>query len=125
MIQVLLIVQVLVAAALIGIILIQRSDSDGMGLGGGSGNNFMTGRASANLLTRATAILATAFIVNSLVLGVLSSRGHGSSIVDSVVAEEAKKPAVPQVPVAAEETKAKPVVKKEVEPATDAGKKQQ
>lgn len=125
MIQVLLVVQVLVATALIGIILIQRSDSDGLGLGGGSGSNFMTGRASANLLTRATAILATLFILNSLTLGVLASRGHQRSIVDMVVEQEATTPAVPSVPVAADEVKVKKSSKKEVEPATGAGKKQQ
>lgn len=124
MVQVLLVVQVLVAAALIGIILIQRSDSDGMGLGSGSGSNFMTGRASANLLTRATAILATLFIVNSLVLGILASRGHQPSIVDAAIEQEAKTPAIPQVPVAGEDDAARDT-KKAVEPAKDAGKKQQ
>lgn len=116
MIQVLLVVQVLVAAALIGVVLIQRSDSDGFGLGSGSGSNFMTGRATANLLTRTTAILATVFILNSLALSILSARGHQSSIVDSIVEQEAATPSVPQVPVADE---------KVVEPASDAGKKQQ
>ena len=80
----LLVVQTIVVLLLIGIILIQRSDSDGFGTGsGGGGNQFMTGRASANLLTRATAILATIFIVLSLVLAKLSS-GGSSSIVDIV-----------------------------------------
>lgn len=119
MIQVLLVVQVLVAAALIGIILIQRSDTDGFGLGSGSGANFMSGRASANLLTRTTAILATAFILNSLVLSVLAARGHERSIVDAVVKQESSAPVVPQVPVAdADEKKA-------VEPTDNTGKKQQ
>lgn len=120
MVQVLLVVQVVIATALIGIILIQRSDSDGFGLGSGSGGNFMTGRAQANLLTRTTAILAALFIINSLALGVLASRGRDHSIVDSVVEQEANTPAVPTVPVAGEDD-----AKKAVEPATDAGKKQQ
>ena len=119
MLQVLLIVQVLVAAALIGIILIQRSETDGFGLGSGGGSNFMSGRASASLLTRTTAILAALFIINSLVLSTMAARGHKSSIVDSVVEQEAIAPKVPQVPVAGEETK------KAVEPAQKTGKKQQ
>jgi len=120
MMQVLLIVQVLVAAALIGIILIQRSDTDGFGLGSGGGGNFMTGRASASLLTRTTAILAAVFIINSLVLSVLAARTHGASIVESVVEQESSEPLVPQVPVVGDDA-----AKKAVEPATNTGKKQQ
>ena len=114
MIQVLLVVQVLVAAALIGVVLIQRSDSDGFGLGSGSGSNFLTGRASANLLTRTTAILAGLFIINSLALDVLAAHGRQGSIADSVV-EQSATPGAPAVPDAT----------KTVEPAKNAGKKQQ
>jgi len=92
---VLLVIHVIIALALIGIILIQRSDSDGFGLGSGSGSNFMTGRSAANFLTRTTAILATLFIVNSLVLGVLAGRHSGRSIADTIVEQEASAPAVP------------------------------
>jgi preprotein translocase subunit SecG len=123
MMQVLTVIEVLVAAALIGVVLIQRSDSDGFGLGSGSGNNFMTGRGAANLLTRVTAILAAIFMINALALSILASRGHKGSIADSVIAEETAEPAtpaVPQVPVAGEEE-----TKKAVEPAKNAGKKQQ
>ncbi len=118
MIQVLLVVQVLVAAALIGVVLIQRSDSDGFGLGSGSGSNFLSGRASANLLTRTTAILAALFIINSLALSLLASHGRQHSIVDSVQQQESAAPTTPQVPDAAGEAKT-------VEPAKNAGKKQQ
>lgn len=81
--DILLVIQTLVVLFLIGIILIQRSDSDGFGTGAG-GNQFMTGRASANLLTRTTAILATAFIVISLILANMSGHKGGTSIVDTV-----------------------------------------
>lgn len=118
MIQVLLVIQVLVAAALIGVVLIQRSDSDGFGLGSGSGSNFMTGRAAANLLTRTTAILAAAFIINSLALSILAARGHQASIADVVAAQEASEPAVPQVPVASDEVKSE----KTAAPAEEAKK---
>jgi len=73
---------------LIGMVLIQRSDSDGLsGLGGGGGNQFMTGRGAANFMTRTTAILATAFMITSLVLAVMAGRMTATSIVDSVPAE--------------------------------------
>ena len=81
-----LVVHVLVAVALIGIVLIQRSSTDGFGLGSGSGSNFMTGRQTASLLTRATSILATIFILNSLWLGILATQGTQTSLVDEIEA---------------------------------------
>jgi preprotein translocase subunit SecG len=58
MIKVLLVLHVFVTIALIGVVLIQRSEGGGLGLGGGQGmGNFMSGRGTANLLTRTTAIL--------------------------------------------------------------------
>lgn len=106
----LLIVQTIVVLMLIGIILIQRSDSDGFGTGtgGGGGNQFMTGRASANLLTRTTAILATIFIVLSLALAKMSS-GTSSSIVD-LVEQPAQQAPVSAPLIDAEEAPATPSV---------------
>jgi preprotein translocase subunit SecG len=92
---ILLVVQLVIALALIGAVLIQRSDSDGFGLGSGSGSNFMTGRAAASLLTRTTAILATLFILNSLALGIIAHNRSSDSIVDAIEASEKTKPAVP------------------------------
>ena len=72
MIKVLLVLHVFVTVALIGVVLIQRSEGGGLGLGGGQGmGSFMTGRGTANLLTRTTAILGTAFFVLSLALALL------------------------------------------------------
>ena len=72
MIKVLLVLHVFVTIALIGVVLIQRSEGGGLGLGGGQGmGSFMTGRGTANLLTRTTAILGTAFFVLSLALALL------------------------------------------------------
>jgi len=106
--HILLVVHVFIAAGLIGLVLLQRSESDGFGLGSGSGSNFMSGRATANLLTRATAIMATLFIVNSLLLSVLAARGRAPSIVQTIE-EQQKSPAaanaVPAVPLAGEEKK--------------------
>jgi preprotein translocase subunit SecG len=86
---VLLVVHVLVAIALIGIVLIQRSESDGFGLGSGSGMNLMSGRTAANLLTRTTAILATIFIINSLVLSILAANRSDDSLLETIQEQEA------------------------------------
>lgn len=92
---VLLVVQVLVCASLIGIILIQRSETDGFGLGSGSGANLFSGRTQASFMTRATAVLAAIFIINSLVLSIMASRGGPASIVDTIQEQEAGEPSVP------------------------------
>lgn len=88
MYEVLLVIHTLIVLFLIGIILLQRSDGDGLsGLGGGGGN-VLSGRASANIMTRTTAILATLFIVNSLALAILTSQRTHSSVMGSVMEEE-------------------------------------
>jgi preprotein translocase subunit SecG len=64
----------MVVLALVGVVLLQRSEGGGLGIGGGSG--FMTARGAANALTRATAILAAAFFVTSLALSILARYGE-------------------------------------------------
>ncbi len=73
---VLIVIHLLIVLALIGVVLLQRSEG-GLGLGGGSSSagGFMTGRGQANALSRATAILATLFFMTSLGLGILAHRG--------------------------------------------------
>jgi preprotein translocase subunit SecG len=76
-ITVLLIIHLFVTLALIGVVLIQRSEGGGLGIGSSQGMGaFMSGRGTANLLTRTTAILATAFMVLSLTLALLN---HGTT----------------------------------------------
>lgn len=85
MITILLVLQVFVTLALIGIVLIQRSEGGGLGLGTSQGmGGFMTGRGTANLLTRTTAVLAAAFMGISLTLALLykhSTEGSGSAAI--------------------------------------------
>lgn len=89
MYTVLLVIHSIIVLFLIVMVLIQRTDSDGMsGLSGGGGNQFMTGRSAANLLTRTTSILATLFMLSSLILAVMVSRMTSHSIVDEVPAVE-------------------------------------
>ena len=66
MITVLLLIHVMVAVALVGVILLQRSEGGALGIGGGGGG-FMTGRSAGNALTKTTAILAACFFATSLV----------------------------------------------------------
>ena len=107
--NVLLVLQALVAIALIGVILIQRTAQDGGGLTGGGSTmgGLFTARGSADILTRATAVLATIFIVNSLVLGAMASSHHQTkSLIEQItpIAPTSDKasevPAAPQVPLA-------------------------
>lgn len=62
----LIVIHLMIVLALVGVVLLQRSEGGGLGIGGGSG--FMTARGASNALTRATAILATGFFVTSLAL---------------------------------------------------------
>ncbi|HEX7390169.1 MAG TPA: preprotein translocase subunit SecG [Acidiphilium sp.] len=86
MITVLLVLEAFVTLALIGVVLIQRSEGGGLGLGTSQGmGSFMSGRGTANLLTRATAVLATVFMVLSLVLALLYRHGSGNSSAESIL----------------------------------------
>jgi preprotein translocase subunit SecG len=67
---VLIVVHLMIVLALVGVVLIQRSEGGGLGIGGGSG--FMSARGTANALTRTTAILAVLFFITSLSLGLLA-----------------------------------------------------
>ena len=111
---VLLVVQVLVCSALIAIILLQRSETDGFGLGSGSGSNLMSGRSKANFMTRTTAILAAIFIINSLVLSIMAARGGPASLVETIQEqEESGEPAVPLAVESSDKADAKVETKKE------------
>ncbi|WP_440959760.1 preprotein translocase subunit SecG [Oceanicaulis sp. LC35] len=72
MTAVLLIIHVLIAAALTGVILMQRSEGGALGIGGGGPGGMMSGRGAANLLTRMTMILGALFIGNSILLAIIS-----------------------------------------------------
>ncbi|ESY09776.1 preprotein translocase subunit SecG [Mesorhizobium sp. C386A] len=83
---VLIVIHLMVVLALVGVVLLQRSEGGGLGIGGGSG--FMTARGAANALTRATAILAAAFFVTSLTLSIVARYGEKPiDILDRVPAD--------------------------------------
>ena len=84
MIVLLLVIHIMVAISLVGVILLQKSEGGALGMGGGGMSGFMTGRSTANLLTRTTAILAAAFMATSalLVVHAQSSGVRRVSIID-------------------------------------------
>lgn len=77
-----LVVQAIVAAALVGVILMQRSEGGGLGVGG-SPSGLMSARGAADFLTRSTTILAALFIGLSVVLAVIASVKHAPASIDT------------------------------------------
>ena len=76
MLVLLFVVHVLIAITLVGVVLLQKSEGGALGMGGGGMSGFMTGRSTANLLTRTTAVLAGLFFLSSILLVVLSNAGR-------------------------------------------------
>ena len=104
----------IVVVALVGVVLLQRSEGGALGIGGGG---FMTGRGQANALTRATAILGTIFFITSLALTVMANMGRapksifdgvappsqsapGGSVLDQLKQIEERQPQAPAAPAA-------------------------
>ena len=88
----LLVVQAVVAAALVGIILIQRSEGGGLGIGG-SPSGMMSARGAADFLTRFTRWLAILFVVLSIVLAAIAAKSSGTGV--SVESTLDRAPAAP------------------------------
>jgi preprotein translocase subunit SecG len=76
--NVLIVAYLLIVLALIAVILLQRSEGGGLGMGGGNSNGLMTVRGSANLLTRTTAVLATLFFATAIGLTILTEIDRGT-----------------------------------------------
>jgi preprotein translocase subunit SecG len=137
MLHILLVIQIIVAVSMIVVILLQRNASDGLsGLSGGSsgGNSLISGRASANMLTKTTTILAVIFMGNSLAMATITARS--SSLADKIIEDisktDTKKESKDSVPTDDAVDATKNTVTKEVAPvqkdalpkdnATDANK---
>lgn len=96
----LLVVQAIIAACLVTVILMQRSEGGGLGVGG-SPSGFMSARGAADFLTRATSILATLFVLLSITLAVIASVKHAPSDIDTSLVRDAPASAAPtQAPAA-------------------------
>ena len=94
MTTIVLVIHLLLAIAMIGVILIQKSEGGGLGMSGGGGmSGFMTGRSTHNLLTRTTAILAAAFFATSIGLAIMAGTQRAPR---SII--EQTQPATPSAP---------------------------
>lgn len=93
---VLIAIHLLIVIALVAVVLLQRSEGGALGVGGGSG--FMTGRGQANVLTRATAILAALFFITSLGLTLIARYGHGNRLDFNGVGRPGQAEQAPKLP---------------------------
>jgi len=95
--HVVIVIHLMVVLGLIGVVLLQRSEGGGLGIGGGGGSGFMTSRGTGNLLTKTTAGLAAVFFVTSLILSILAGYNRKpASIVPG--APTSSVPSVPGAP---------------------------
>ncbi len=82
---VLIVIHLMVVVALVIVVLLQRSEGGALGMGGGGGGGFMSARGAANALSRTTAILAAAFFITSISLGILAKiQEDPADIIDRV-----------------------------------------
>ena len=93
---VVIVIHLMIVGALIGTVLLQRSEGGGHGVGGGGG--FMSSRGTANLLTRTTAILAFGFFVTSLFLSWLASYDRKPTSIITSPAPISQPVGAPEVP---------------------------
>ena len=94
----LLIVQTLVATALVGVILMQQSEGGGLGVGGSS-SGFMTARGAADFLSRSTAVLAAIFIVLAIALAAIAGVNRKPATIDTSLANQVAPATAPVTPV--------------------------
>ena len=103
----LLILQTLVAASLVLVILMQRSEGGGLGVGGSS-SGFMTARGAADFLTRATAVLGGAFIILSILLAAIAGATREPVRIDTSLARPIEQQQLQQQPAAPNNAPAAP-----------------
>ena len=115
MFQFLLIVQTLIATALVAVILMQRSEGGGLGVGGSS-SGFMTARGAADFLTRSTAILGGMFIVLSIVMAAIAGANREPVKIDTSLAGKTA-PAQQTQPVQPSQSPAAPAEQNQQAPA--------
>ena len=109
----LIVIQGIIAASLVGVVLMQRSEGGGLGMGG-SPSGLMSARGAADFMTRLTTILATLFILLSISLAFVAAREGGATNIDTTL-ERTEVPATQTAPAV---TPAAPGADKAA-PATD------
>jgi preprotein translocase subunit SecG len=92
------VVHLMIVVAMIGVVLLQKSEGGGLGIGSGGG--FLTSRGTANVLTRATAILAALFFITSLGLSILAGIDRKPrSIINTTTPASQQQPGAPPAPL--------------------------
>ncbi len=84
-----LVIHTIIAIALVAVILLQKSEGGGLGIGGGTGGGLMTARGAANLLTRSTTVLAALFVTTSITLAFLAGMTQRVKPIDTSLAKSA------------------------------------
>ena len=101
MVTIILILHIILAVGIIGLVLLQRSEGGGLGIGGSQSGGFMTARGTANALTKLTTFFGAMFFITSILLAILSGNTKSSSIVNEINnnpdnnTEESSSPKVP------------------------------
>src|ERR1700761_2185265 len=90
---VVIVIHLMLVMAMIGVVMLQKSEGGGLGIGSSGG--FMTSRGTANVLTRATAILAGGFFLTSLILSIIASHERRPATVIPAPAAQSGAPAAP------------------------------
>ncbi|WP_281951735.1 preprotein translocase subunit SecG [Nitrosophilus kaiyonis] len=98
MLQVLFILQIILAIVLTIIILLQKSSSIGLGAYSGSNESLFGAKGPQGFLAKLTFILGTLFIINTIALGYMYNKEHNKSLIDEVKVKEEKK-IIPEVPI--------------------------
>jgi len=98
MLQVLFILQIILAVILTIVILLQKSSSIGLGAYSGSNESLFGAKGPQGFLAKLTFILGTVFILNTIALGYMYNKEHNKSIIEEIDVKEAK-PVIPEVPV--------------------------
>lgn len=95
---VIIVIHLMLVLALIGVVLLQKSEGGALGMGSGGG--LMSSRGTANVLTRTTAILAAGFFATSVVLAILAGKSveKPASIIDKAAPTAPATPAAPAAP---------------------------
>ena len=96
----LIVIQLILAIALVILVLLQGSDNEGLGLGGNTSGGMMSARGTANLLSRLTAITAALFMIMSVVLTITASVSSDRNVLESLPSinteETSEEPSIPE-----------------------------
>ena len=102
MITVVLIIHIILAIGIIGLVLLQRSEGGGLGIGGSQSGGFMTARGTANALTKLTSFFGALFFMTSILLAILAGSTSKTSVtkeINSTIESKNKKSSSPSVPI--------------------------